>query len=810
MDLFEKSLMSLEWQSLLAHYSEHCLSAPAKLRAETLALPKRRAESEALIELTEEAMKLLSEDSFSYFADLGTLEAALLRLQKSAVLDGKDLIGIARLIQIVENLESHFQKRKFKPGDECLGVSGIVSALHIHKTQRLAIQSALDGDGQVKDSASPRLRSLKDQERRLHSEARERLDSVLQKAFRDGYLQERFFDLRDGRYLIPVKTEFRNKIAGSVVESSSTKASVFIEPAAVRECNDKIKEVQLEIQEEIYRILEELSKSLAPVARELYGNYAHVVELDLTFGRGRFARFYADTKGAAKPRFGNSVSLDGLYHPLLPYVIDKDKIVRNDFRLDASSRVLVISGPNTGGKTVLLKSVGLSALLARAGFFLSCEGQAEIPFFTEVLAQIGDAQNLELSLSSFSGSIIGLKEILDHAGPGTLVLVDEILHATDPDEASALSRAILSDLQKRGATAIVTTHLNGLKVADGKGAKFLNASMEFDTKELLPTYRLRLGVPGSSRALEIGERLGLPRALVEHARGFLLAGIGSLQDRIDTLESKERELFREKESTRLLQEQLGAEHEKSRKLQAELENQKRTFKASALESLRSAERAAVQELESLIEDYKGKLKEVGERHQASVEAKARIEKIRERYKTAAESLEKALPNVEILPKVPAEEHEEERPLFKMNGRVFVQTMKSNGILLSDPSDRRKPAEVMVGNMKLRVDWEKLKPLGGERAQQAKNRNVYTESVSCAPELNLIGKTGDEARDELELYLDKAFRSGRPSVRIIHGFGSGALKRAVRDVLQQSSYDIKVRPGTSSEGGDGCTVVEFHH
>ncbi|MGZ3656501.1 MAG: endonuclease MutS2 [Bdellovibrionota bacterium] len=795
---------SLEWQSLLRHYSAHCLSAPAKDAALTLEPATEVENARGRLALTAEATLALENEAFAFLSGLETLHPILERLLRSSVLDGRDLLLLARAASISGDL------RKVLSGEAASARMPRLHALAQSIPQLSAkaepILRAIDEHGQVRDSASPVLRSLRDQERKYHSEARERVDNILQAAFRDGHLQDKFFDFRDGRYLIPVKSEFKNRVDGFVVESSATRATVFMEPAALRGINDKIKQAQLLIEEEIYRILVELSQKLHPHAQEFVAAYELTVDLDLTLARASFARAYGSLLGVSRPEFGDHFLLEELYHPLLAFVIDPDKVIRNDFRLGPQRRVLVISGPNTGGKTVLLKAVGLCSLMARCGFYLPCAGKAVLPFFENVLAQIGDSQNLELSLSSFSGSVRHLREMLESASRGSLVLVDEILHATDPDEATALSRAILSELQNRGAFAIVTTHLNGLKSA-GEG-DFESASMEFDPHLLSPTYRLRIGVPGSSRALEIAQKLGLEPAIVERARGFLSKEKVAEQSAVDQLEGRERELQDAKNELLKVKATLENEREQFARLNQELEQHKKRFRAEALEKIREPQREALGQVERLISEYKKKLASVDQKHTAALEAQAQTESVRESFKKIERALDEVAPPPPMPIVVPLRA-EPVAPQFQINQSVRVLSMGNEGVLLSDPANRAKPAEVMVGIMRIKVPWDQLEPkAAGAPKAGTKQVHLTREDTSLPTEIHLLGKTVEEAIDALSSYMDRASRSGRPFVRIVHGHGSGALRKAVREFLKKSRYEMKFRAGAANEGGEGCTVVEF--
>jgi DNA mismatch repair protein MutS2 len=796
----EENLESLEWSSLLKHYSAHCWSAPAKLAAGEVTPADSPPEAERLIELTAQARIALELGSFSFLSGLEDLSPTIARLKKSSVMDGKELLSLARLAEISAELKKTFSG---KEAADCPDLTAEASGLPDLSRASAPVRHAIDTDGSVRDSASPLLRSLRDQERKLHSEAREQLDHVLQQSFRDGYLQDKYFDFRDGRYIVPVKTEFRNKVRGFVVESSSTRATVFMEPASVRDCNDRIKQTELLIEEEIYRILGELSRALHPHGEEFAHAYETSLGLDLVLARGAFANEYESIRGVSRPEFTGHFLLEGLYHPLLGFVLKPDRIVRNTFVLGPKKKVLVISGPNTGGKTVLLKAVGLSALMARAGFFLPCAGGARLPFFSGVLAQIGDAQDIELSLSSFSGSILHLKSILERAEKNTLVLVDEILHATDPDEATALSRAILQALQAEGSFAVVTTHLNGLKVSGQD--EFESASMEFDHDQLLPTYRLRTGVPGSSRALEIAQKLGLSPRLIEIARSYLSRERVKEQSAVDQLEARERELQNAKQELENARAGLRLEQERLREANREMDSLRRRFRAEASEKVKEQRREAMQEVERVISAYRKKLISVDQKHRASEEAQEDTGRLKEKFQKIEEALE------EIAPTAPAKEapreEDEEGAVFAKNAPVKIPSMKTTGILLSEP-DEKKP-EVMLGNIRMKMSWEQLEPM--RRARPPAGSRPYataSDHSSVSPELHLLGKTVSEAEALLSSYLDRASRSGRPWVRIVHGHGSGALKKAVREALRSSPYEMKYRPGTAAEGGEGCTVVEF--
>ncbi len=796
MGLINQSLQELEWPQLLSHFSALCRSTPAKLTADTWLPAENVVEARDLLNATEEAIGLEESHSLSALEGLVDLRPLIERIRMQSVLSAKELLETAQLLQTSRTVKGTFGEY-FAKTPRGPFLARLESTISENQNIEKRIFSVVDEEGNVRDQASELLRTLRGRDRKLHSEAREKIDAIVQQAFRDGLIQDRFSDFREGRYVIPVKREFRNKITGNVADSSSSKATVYIEPTAIRAINDRLRQNQVEIEEEVYRILREISLQLAPEAPLLQQSFDSLIELDLALARARLAIRFAEFRGARKPEFSEELELEGAYHPLLSFVMDADRVVRNSLRLDSKSRVLLISGPNTGGKTVLLKTIGLSSLMARGGFFLSCSSTARIPFFPQVLARIGDSQSIELSLSSFSGSVAHLKQMIETADPRTLILIDEILHETDPDEAAALAKAVLLEFRERGSFVVVTTHLNGLKMAEGD--LFQNASMEFDEKTLSPTYRLRFGVPGSSHALDIAARLGLSGKIVERARGFLKSGHQQYERVVASL--KERELVLKQET-----DALTAEKDNISALRGSLEqqlhllNQERTrWRTEAEEKLTERVREVSQSIQRMVDEFKAKIKDVSEKHQFTQAAKEVTKVAEQAFKSVREEFELKSPK----------DGESSAPVsnWKIGALVYVKSLKTDGILQTDRQD--KPAEVLIGKMKMRVPWHELK-FKSESVEAPKRAAVVSQEgrPSIPAELNIIGKTVEDAEQELAVYLDRASRSDRKIVRIVHGHGSGALKRAVREFLQRSDYAVKYRPGERSEGGDGCTVVEF--
>lgn len=804
MDLHTTSLASLEWAEFLRHYSGFCYSAPAQERALTLDLPQNQTDSEWLLRLTAEATRLLEARNFSFLSSLPNLDKGFQRLAKGLCLSGPELAAFAVLIEQSAQVESALAGKGSE--EQFPEWKAKLAALHPFPEQRKLIVNAIQPDGTVKDSASPRLAKLRREEKKIHEDARRETERVLKQAHKDGIAQDLFFDVRDGRYVIPVKRDARAQVSGVAYESSTSKATVYVEPSSLRDTNDRIRQIQVDIEEEIYAILRDLSDQLHPHASPLWENYVVLLDFDLGLGRGRLAIDFDSYKHASPFEFGDSVDLPAFYHPLLRQVIPADQVVTSDFRLDPNQKALIISGPNTGGKTVLLKALGLCSLMARAGFFLTAGKSARLPYFEKILAHIGDEQSIAESLSSFSSSIMIIKAILAEANAATLVLIDEILASTDPHEASALSRAILRELARKRTTTVVTTHFSNLKELSSEDPLFLNASMEFDTSEMRPLYRLRLGIPGRSWAIETAARLGLARAIIEDA----LSSLGSEQVRIDKLiaeiEAKEGAIDVQRAELSEARAAAARELEKLRHLRQQMQEERARLRDEAQIELQRAERRGEEKLAALIEEYREKIAHAPVLQQEMREAKRKIVELRKEFTPEPRPTveEPAIPD---LPPVVAPASA--KPVLAQGGTVRIRNLNMTGVLLSNPQDESRPAEVQVGSMKLKSPWQQLEALAPPKTAAPKRTSInVVERDPCPPELNLIGMRVEDALPRLEEYLDRASQSSLVSVRIVHGHGTGALKKAVRDTLQRSAYGFRYRSGAREEGGDGCTVVEL--
>ncbi len=661
--------------------------------------------------------------------------------------------------------------------------------LHQLKT---SIDRAVDAEGNIRESATPELRHLMRHAAGLKQQMRHRLETILASKRYAEVLQERYFAQREGRYVVPIKDEMRGKIPGIVHDVSASGATVFLEPRELVDLNNSIKVAELEVQREVRRILQELSALVAGQASVLLAGLGALARLDCIAAKAAFGRLTH-----AQPVLLNGrgrIMLRQACHPLL--VLERERVVANDILFDEAVRVLVISGPNTGGKTVTLKIVGLFALMARAGLPLPCGDESEMAVFGEIYADIGDAQDLAKDLSSFSAHMTQMIQLLQGASPGrshALVLLDEPVTSTDPAEGAALAEALLLRLAGLGMKVVATTHYNQLKVLAQSEPGFKNASVEFDVGTLSPTYRLIMGLPGGSSAIEIAGRLGMDEAILDRAMGLLSKSDRSLEEVRGELQEQQR--------------QLHEDTARAADLRAQAERAAREA-TEIVERLRASER----------EERKGtKKKLTDELLRARAQVQDIVEEVkRERTLLKAREAKEKLTDLGLRQQPRASDVAASVPLDSLGpgDRVELVRLGKTGTLLEAPGEKKR-VRVRVGDVEMSVALPDLIGLGGpqEPARPVPNipRRLPAASLAdaeAATVLDLRGRMADEALDATVAALDKATLAGSPLLRIIHGHGTGKLRTVIREYLKGSPYVAGFRAGERAEGGDGVTVVEL--
>ena len=650
------------------------------------------------------------------------------------------------------------------------------------------IEIAIDDRGEVKDSASPELSQIRRELNGAHSRLQSRLQAMLQNSGIANALQESIIVMRDGRYVLPVKADFRGAIRGVVHDTSASGQTVYIEPLAVVEIANQWRELQLHERHEIDRILRELSGAVGQAAFDLTDAVNRLAQLDLAQAKARLAAslgaFDLALRGPRIPwltEAPDELRLVEARHPLL-----SGHVVPTSLHVGDEIQALLITGPNTGGKTVALKTAGLLCLMALAGLPVPARAGSRIPVYDSIFADIGDEQSIEQSLSTFSGHITAIIGIIERAGPRSLVLLDEIGAGTDPTEGAALGIAIVSRLIEAGATLVATTHHSELKIFAHQDPRVMNASVEFDLETLRPTYKLTIGLPGQSNALAIASNLGMPSDVIAFAR----AGLSREERDLESLLGDLREQLSAAEERA---ERAATAAAKAEAIRADLEHRRSEFvadEARLRQDARAKIRRELHEVERALE-----------KSRREVES-ARIEQARIDISRARIKVEELPPDPEPEPLgIPIDLEE-----IVAGARIWLRGMDTAGEAISEP-DERGEVEVQLGGLRTRVRLEQIARAEPPAARRTSiGRLAVVQAIDVGVEVDLRGRTIDEALPQVEEFIDHAARSGRGRVRVIHGKGTGTLRRAVRELLDHHPLVSRVETAANAEGGEGVTIA----
>ncbi|MCE7946550.1 MAG: endonuclease MutS2 [Chloroflexi bacterium CFX4] len=740
---------------------------------------------------TTEAVTLFESKSDITLGSVRDVREAVSQAGRGIILEPTTLLDIRGTLRRATTLKRTLTRLR----SQFPTLAGIAERLEDCAALQGEISRVLDDVGNVNDAASPKLALIRRDMRVASERLQSRLNSLITNANYAKYLQEQLVTQRNGRYVIPLRAEHKGKIPGIIHDQSSSGATIFIEPLVTVELNNSVRELQLAEEDEIRRILRELSELVNHEGEFITRTVEGLAHLDLIFAKARYA---ADLRATApklvafqprtdSPHPGSTIKLEGARHPLL----DPEKVVPIDLTLDEKTYTLVITGPNTGGKTVALKTVGLLCMMAQCGLHIPANLGAELSVFEGIYADIGDEQSIEQSLSTFSSHMTNTIRILAEATSRSLVILDELGAGTDPAEGSALARAVLLHLLERGITTLVTTHHPELKVFSQQQAGVRNASVEFDLQTLRPTYRLIVGIPGRSNALAIAARLGLPESIINEARSMV--GVEELvaDDLLD-------ELQQTREETRRARDAALAQREEAEQLVRELRQRLEDAEKERLDALAQARRVADRELEIVrkeIRKLRHDLQNIGQ----SGEAAKRLE-------AAAFNIQ---PNLDMpaisSPSLPVVEGD--TPTYRLGETVWVLPLKSEGQISEIGAT---DVEVTVGRLRVRAKLDEIERRGkdGGEVREKRREKLPERGPSPGLELDLRGARVEESLERVEEYLDAAYLAGLPFVRIIHGKGTGALRKAIRDVLHGHPLVSKYQRGEENEGGDGVTVVNL--
>lgn len=683
-----------------------------------------------------------------------------LRPAVAAAREGRRLEGI-QLLEAAHTLQAAtlLKHELLEVGQQ---LSALAARIGEHALFQRRVRECLEEGGGVRDSASPRLKQIRQSLNPLRDRIQDRLYNLMDR--QSSAIQERFITLRRDRYVIPVKASHQNQIPGIVLDQSDSGVTLFIEPASVVPLNNQLYSLRLEEEAEVQRILFELTGLLA-TDPELEATLQALVQLDLA----RCSAALAEDWRLVRPRLGSreTFELRGARHPLI------DQAVANDLELTPQTRLLLLTGPNMGGKTALLKTLGLLVLMAQSGLYVAAE-QASLPFIRQIYVDIGDQQSLQQNLSTFAGHLVALRQVLEEATPHSLVLIDELGSGTDPEEGAALSQAFLEGLLARSCFGLITTHLAPLKAFAQETPGVRNASMRFDLEQLRPTYQLITGAPGRSYALAIAERLDFPPAQVERARQLLGPAGGRLEQLLTALEAERHQLT-------LLQQRHQQREEQLNALEAQLSSQKQAMEQNRARLLEEAEQEAL----TLVAEAQDLIRK--SREKASKGKGQTSESLRELMELRGRYHKPATP-------APA------TPSLQVGSRVEVPEYGSQATILEI---RGQEAVVQLGAVRMTLALDRLQP---SRASQEKAPTRLRQKTNFPTELNLRGFTVEEALLTLDDYLREAASVGQSPVRVLHGKGTGALRTAIREALKRDRRVEQFHDAVPYEGGHGVTVV----
>ncbi|NLT11490.1 MAG: endonuclease MutS2 [Clostridiaceae bacterium] len=748
---------------------------------------------------TEEAFQYYMREGSISFSGFSDIRSSVSYALNGGVLSMKELLDVAAFFRAVNRLERLAKETKIGEG----AFSGYFQALESDMAAEKDISFCINTADEMNDRASDTLYDLRRQIRTAQGHIRQLLEKIIRN--HPDALQEQLVTIKNDRYVVPVKSERRSEIPGIVHDMSSSGQTIFVEPLGVVEANNKIAEWIAAEREEIERILQRLSGIVAALATVIKSDIELVAQIDFCCAKAVLAHDMRATRPILN-REGH-ILLRKARHPL----IDPAIVVPIDFELGKRFRTLVVTGPNTGGKTVSLKTCGLLTLMAMAGLFVPCQDHSEISVFRQVLADIGDEQSIEQSLSTFSSHMKNLVEILKLADESTLVLVDELGSGTDPSEGAALAISILDEFRKRGAVTVATTHYKELKGYAIETPEVENACCEFDTDTLSPTYRLLIGLPGVSNAFVISKKLGLSQEVIDAAQSFLSKEGIRFESLLSEVERNNRESEKLKLEIRQIRDLAAQEREALR-----LEREK--IEISRQRVLEQARQEKQEILEDAFEECEAMLAEVKKRKKSTTleESERKLQTIRNNLRAGISDLEQehfTVPVRELAGKKPE--------VIRIGATYFSESVGIEGILIKEP-DSRGQCVIVSGDLKLTVPAKSLrypdkaqpKSDGSKKSSRAQVKSplsgagkIKSDKIkTTVSELMLIGKTVDDAIFELDHYIDDCVLSGMGTVRIVHGKGSGALRSAVRKHLKSDRRVTAFRSGEIGEGEDGVTIV----
>ncbi|MDN6193508.1 MAG: endonuclease MutS2 [Alkalibacterium sp.] len=786
--MLKSSYKTLEYEKVIEKLSEHTVS---KLGREKIRKIKPSSKKDVIIEKleeTEDVALLIRLSGGIPLAQFEDIRPHLKRVRVQGMLNGKEIAEIGRMLKTLREIKTFFEKRE----EEAIPLKQLYSKVNelqtFTKLER-KIFSIVNESGYVMDDASAKLKGLRDGIKQTEGQARQKLESIV-KGSQSRFLTDSLITMRNDRYVIPVKAENRSTFGGVVHDQSSTGQTLFIEPKSVVDLNNRLRQYQVEAKYEVNRILQELTIEIEPFREDLKEHLHLLIDLDVIQAKGRFAK----TIEAVKPRVSseNHVELYQARHPLLL----EDEVVANDIIIGGEYKTMIVTGPNTGGKTVALKTLGLLQLMGQSGLFIPAEEGSTMGIFNNVYADIGDEQSIEQSLSTFSSHLTTIVNILKQMDDKSLVLLDELGAGTDPQEGAALAIALLDAIAQHGSYVMITSHYPELKAYGYNRPETINASMEFDVDTLSPTYRLLIGIPGRSNAFEIAKRLGLDSMVIDSAKQLMSGESQSVDQMIEDLESKRREA---ETGAKKVSEEL----KDASRIHKELKTEYDAYKDEKERLLKKAEKEAnnylnkkKEEADAIIDDLRkkqleGRMNEPLKEHEF-IDAQTRLSHL----KVEEENLKKN----KVLKK------QKQEKSLKVGSSVEVQSFGQRGTVIEKADD--KHWVVQMGMLKMKLPESDLVQVKQEKEPERRVSVRRSSSAGVSTEIDVRGERVEEAVNKVDQYLDQALLANYPKVTIIHGMGTGAVRKGVHAYLKKHSQVKNYSDAPANQGGNGATIVTF--
>lgn len=786
----EKSLSTLEYTKILKSLSECAKNDDAKTMAEELKPSSDFREVERALAETDAAVTMSLKFGSPEILRVEPVDGAIKRLDVGGALSAAELLNVARLLKCIRNLK-RYTKEQTGVLEEYF--SELVSAKPIEDE----INRAIVSEDEIADAASPALANVRRKMKNAGAKIKDSLDSMVRSGHYQKFLMDNIVTMRNNRYVVPVKAEHRSEVPGIVHDMSASGSTVFIEPSSVVNANNELHELEIKEKAEIEKVLYELSNKVAEISEQVKYNYETLILIDFIFAKAKLA---LDMKAVCpKLNTDGKIKIVKGRHPL----IDKSKIVPIDVRLGDDFDVLVVTGPNTGGKTVVLKTIGLFCIMTQAGLHIPANDESEMPVFDDIFADIGDEQSIEQSLSTFSSHMKNIVHIVENAGPDSLVLFDELGAGTDPVEGAALATAIIESIRLIGAKIVATTHYSELKLYALSTDGIENASCEFDVETLSPTYKLLIGVPGKSNAFAISKKLGLPDSIIERSKEKLSDEnikfedvLGSIEENRVSAQKAREEQERMRREIEQLKDELQREREKIDKKKDKIYDNAR---AKAEKIIKQAQEDTERMLEEIKQLQKEKRNKEAVRAMEEVRKELKLkEKSNVRPKNRRSGGVKSNVNLNTL---------------KLGSNVLIIDLNDKGTVLSINKDNQT-AVIQVGIMKITAKISNLVVLEDEKGSKPesyvapKRSTGINTAMSGKTEVDLRGMTIGEAELEVDKFLDESVLSGLSEVSLIHGKGTGALRAGIHEYLRHHPHVRKYRLGRFGEGDIGVTIVEL--